>query len=91
MAGKNTMNIENFEDLTIIVWHRVVVMKQKVTVLCPDPEAFIPAMLQLMTASKDVSRLNVREFVTLVDAGTLLKESDLELKKADVLAYEVRG
>ena len=90
MAGKKIINIENFEDLAIIVWHRAVVMKQKVTVLYPDPEEFLPAMLQLMTASEDVSRLKVKEFVTLVDAATLLKESDLELKKADVLAYKVR-
>ena len=91
MAEKKNIDIENFEDLAIIAYHRAVVMKQKVTVLCPDPEAFIPAMLQLMTASKDVSRLKVQEFVTLVDAATILKESDLELKKADVFAYEIRG
>lgn len=90
MAEKKITNIENFEDLTIIAWHRAVVMKQKITVLCPEPEAFIPAMLQLMTASENVSQLKVIEFVTLVDAATFLKESDLELQKADVLAYEVR-
>ncbi|MGB4571518.1 MAG: hypothetical protein WBH97_01715 [Rectinemataceae bacterium] len=90
MAEKKIINIENFEDLAIIAYHRAVVMKQKVTVLCPDPEAFVPAMLQLMTAPEDVSRLKVKEFVTLVDTATLLKESDLELKKANVLAYKVR-
>lgn len=90
MVEKKIINIENFEDLAIIAYHRAVVMKQKVTVLCPNPEAFVPAMLQLMTASEGVSRLKVKEFVTLVDAATLLKESDLELKKADVLAYWVR-
>ncbi len=90
MTEKNIVKMESFEDLAIVAWHRAVVMKQKLTVLCPDPEAFVPAMLQLMTATGDSSRLKVKEFTTLVDRATLLEESDLELKKADFLAYEVR-
>jgi len=82
--------METLEDLAIIAWHRTIVMKQKVTVMCPDPEAFVPAMLQLITAVNVSSRLKANEFMNLVDAATLLKESEMELKKADILAYEVR-
>jgi len=91
MTEKKTVKMETLEDLAIIAWHRAIVMKQKVTVLCPDPEAFVPAMLQLMTTPGDLSRLKVNEFTTLVDTAALLKESEMELKKAFVLAYEVRN
>ena len=89
MTEMKIVKMESLEDLAIVVWHRAVVMKQKLSVLCPDPEAFVPAMLQLMTATGDSSRLNVKEFTTLVDTATLLKESEMELKKSDVLGYEV--
>jgi len=91
MIEKKIVKMDRLEDLAIVVWHRAVLMKQKITVSCPEPDNFIGVMLKLMTGTQNLSRLKVKEFENLFDGATALEPSDLELKKSEVLAYEERG
>ena len=61
MIEKKIVKMERLEDLAIVAWYRSIVMKQKITVFCPEPDTFIPMMLELMSSAKDFSRLSVRQ------------------------------
>lgn len=83
--------VDNLEDLAVIAWYRAVVLRQPITVRCPNPKTFVPTMLQINSPSMDISRLSIKEAINLIDMAKLVENSSLELEVADTLSYFYRA
>ena len=91
MNAERQILVDNLEDLAVIVWHRAIVRKQPITVRCPDPEAFVPFMLETVLPLKDITRLSMQEAVSLAERAKLVADSSLEFETGATLGYISRS